>query len=367
MIITARIKGIKYTTCLTPELEIICYKNFDIQTCPSCCRVQGGNFVFNLSKWVSPKRTRSYPFERVYNTLNGNKKITVIPIIKDEGCRGDRDFIQWDTISLMSLLNVYVILGYYDKARINPRNSQKITSQQMNNDYIKEKIREISTYHSSSLHWNIKEITESLPGLIDNVIKSYNNISKVLNVNFHSPTGIEKFQAQLAKGAKNFMESSRQQALMAQNREYLTVQPKEVLKTLTKAKINISNYLGGLYHLTTDEIEISNNKLYLIESKHSKSSKLPSISDIKDGLLKMILYSNLEEVMIDEEEYIPIPVLKLTSSVLKYGASFDSGSTDLNDFIEINELSPKQTNAVKLLFKECNENKIVLRIGQDRL
>jgi hypothetical protein len=49
-------------------------------------------------------------------------------------------------------------------------------------------------------------------------------------VNFHSSTGIEKFQSQLAKGANNFMESSRQQALMAQNREYLTVQPKEVLK-----------------------------------------------------------------------------------------------------------------------------------------
>jgi len=33
---------------------------------------------FGVSKWVSPKRTRSYPYERVYNTLSlGTKKVTI--------------------------------------------------------------------------------------------------------------------------------------------------------------------------------------------------------------------------------------------------------------------------------------------------
>ena len=53
---------------------------------------------------------------REYNTLSNGKKITVIPVVKDEGFDGDRDFIQWDTISLMSLLDVYVILAYYSVA-----------------------------------------------------------------------------------------------------------------------------------------------------------------------------------------------------------------------------------------------------------
>jgi hypothetical protein len=46
-------------------------------------------------------------------------------------------------------------------------------------------------------------------------------------------------------------------------------------------------------------VEIKNNTVYLIEGKHSKNAILPSIGDIKDGLLKMILYSNLCEVEVD--------------------------------------------------------------------
>lgn len=67
-----------------------------------------------ISRWVSPKRTRSYPYARVYDTLNFvGKRITIIPVIKDEGKDGDRDFLQWDTISLMSLLGIYVSIAYY--------------------------------------------------------------------------------------------------------------------------------------------------------------------------------------------------------------------------------------------------------------
>ncbi|MGC9043411.1 MAG: hypothetical protein ACP5KG_06100, partial [Myxococcota bacterium] len=74
------------------------------------------------SWWVSPKRTRSYPDARVYDTLSfEGKKVTIIPIINDEGREGDRDFLQWDTISLMSLLGVYVIIGYYKNAEKSKR------------------------------------------------------------------------------------------------------------------------------------------------------------------------------------------------------------------------------------------------------
>jgi len=69
------------------------------------------NDLMAVSLWVSPKRTRSYPYARIYDTLRFvGKKITIIPVIKDEGLEGDRDFIQWDTISLMSLLGIYIII-----------------------------------------------------------------------------------------------------------------------------------------------------------------------------------------------------------------------------------------------------------------
>lgn len=57
------------------------------------------------SWWLSPKRTRSYPYARIYDTLNfQGKRVTFIPILKDESRDGNRDFLQWDTVSLMSLL-----------------------------------------------------------------------------------------------------------------------------------------------------------------------------------------------------------------------------------------------------------------------
>lgn len=148
MEIEATITGIGYKKCLENNLEIIDINDFDINLCPSICVIIDETNTFAISKWVSPKRTRSYPYERVYNSLSVPKKITVIPVIKDEGFKGDRDFIQWDTVSLMSLLDVYVILGYYNLADKHKTRKDKITNQQFDNDYIISKIKEIRNYHS---------------------------------------------------------------------------------------------------------------------------------------------------------------------------------------------------------------------------
>ena len=94
MEIKAEITGIDYKVRCDEELKRVDIKDFDINTIPSYCLITDNKKSFAFSKWVSPKRIRSYPFERVYNTLNITKKITVIPIIKDEGAQGDRDFIQ---------------------------------------------------------------------------------------------------------------------------------------------------------------------------------------------------------------------------------------------------------------------------------
>lgn len=94
MNIVGKITGIKYTLFLSEDLKQIDFKNFDINEVPTTYLLINKKTTLAVSKWVSPKRTRSYPFERVYNSLTTSKKITVIPIVKDEGARGDRDFIQ---------------------------------------------------------------------------------------------------------------------------------------------------------------------------------------------------------------------------------------------------------------------------------
>jgi len=107
------------------------------------------------------------------------------------------------------------------------------------------------------------------------------------------------------------MKLSRELSYKAQRRESITVQPKESLKG-TKGLITIKNYIGGYYYFTCDEVEIQGNELYLIEGKHSASG-YPSLNDVKDGLLKMILYTNLKKVYYNNKEFVPIPILKLTT------------------------------------------------------
>ena len=85
MNITAQITGIKYKPIFNSNLRQFDFYKFDINSLPASCIVKFDDFVFGLSKWVSPKRTRSYPYARVYDTLGTSKRITVIPIIKDEG------------------------------------------------------------------------------------------------------------------------------------------------------------------------------------------------------------------------------------------------------------------------------------------
>ena len=130
MEITAQIiEGIKYKSHLKSDLTEISIEDFNINSAKSSCVIADNQNRFALSKWVTPKRTRSYPYERVYNTFSVSKRITIIPIVKDEGANGDRDFLQWDTISLMSLLDVYVILAYYETAEKHRSRPDKITNQ----------------------------------------------------------------------------------------------------------------------------------------------------------------------------------------------------------------------------------------------
>ena len=69
-------------------------KAFDINALPSVSLVDFGGKSVALSKWVSPKHTRSYPYSRVYDTFDcgASKVATIIPLIKDNAnhklCKG---------------------------------------------------------------------------------------------------------------------------------------------------------------------------------------------------------------------------------------------------------------------------------------
>ena len=363
MDIKGKITGIKYKILLSEDLQTIELNKFNINKISSFCLLKDGKSSFAVSKWVSPKRTRSYPYERVYNTLNISKKITIIPIIKDEGFDGDRDFLQWDTISLMSLLDVFVIFAFYNKAVKNPDYENKITDFQFDNKYVISKIKEIEQYHSSALHWNLNELKNNLHNIVDKAKNSFEKIEKQTGVMLHHQKGIENFKKKIDKDVSNFMEFSREKAKKAQSREMKTTQPKERLSTNTKAKITITNYLGGQYFFTVDEVFLDKDTVYLIEGKHSKQGILPSKGDIKDGLLKMILYSNLCEVEVDGKPMKSKAVLSLTSEKIEGEISSEASLKKMSVFLLNNNFSEEQIRIIGDLTDEAMGNGFIIKIG----
>jgi len=177
---------------------------------------------------------------------------------------------------------------------------------------LKNQIKELLSYQSDALHWNLSQI-DNIAEIGKKALDSYIKISQKLGVEMHSKESAEKRIAELKKGKNTFMELSRNLAKMAQKRESVTIQPKEHLEGI-KGTITITNYLGGNYYFTSDEVELYDKNIYLIDAKHTKENKLPSLEDIKDGLLKMILFTNLEDVKIGNEKFTPIPILKLTTA-----------------------------------------------------
>lgn len=330
MNITAKIiRGLTYEPKICKKL-----KTYPIADLAKALKTNGtfklriGGEEIAVSWWVSSKRTRSYPYARVYDSLGfSGKKVTIIPIFKDEGADGDRDFLQWDTISLMSLLQVNVIVSHYVDAVKNPRYKNKITNQTFDVEQIKRELKKLLKYQSDPLHWNLSQI-ENVGEIGAKAIESYTSISKKTGVNMHSISGAERRIQKLKKGKDEFIKLSRGLAKEAQMRESVTEQPKELLNGI-KAMITISNYLGGLYYFTCDEVELRDGILYLIEGKHSASSMLPSLNDIKDGLIKMILYSNLENVRVEGKAVNHIPVIKLTSNQKFEPSSLDKGKEEL--------------------------------------
>ncbi|MDR1451302.1 MAG: hypothetical protein LBI57_03095 [Helicobacteraceae bacterium] len=258
----------------------------------------------------------------------------------------------------MSLLDVFVILAYYSDAKAN---GTKITDQKFDNEYIVSKIKEIKKCHSSALHWNLNELKSSLPCLIGKAKDSYALIEQKTKIVLHSASGMEGFKAKIDKDIAEFMSFSRLKAKEAQARELAATQPKEFLTTNTKSKITIGNYLGGLYYFTVDETRVDSELLYLIESKHAKNAVLPSKGDIKDGLLKMILYANLRETTLNGKKIKHIAVLRLMSTKIKGGVSSDSPES-ARTFAADNKMSPNTEQLIETLFCEARENGFIVEI-----
>lgn len=126
--------------------------------------------------------------------------------------------------------------------------------------------------------------------------------------------------------------------------------------------ITIDNYLGGEYHLTVDDVVKENNKLLLRECKHSKRS-FPSTNDIRDGLLKMIVYVNICELFLNSVSVKFKPALRLTATKMIGSLTEKSAKLEIEKFILDNSLK-RLSSFIFELINEAKTNNFGLLIEQ---
>ncbi len=368
--IVAELREIEYVTKLADSLEV-----FGLDDFLSGKLSSKGSFIlrterdeYALSQWTSPKRTRTFPFARVYDTLCRKNRVTLIPFCKDEGADGDRDFLQWDTVSLMSLFNVYVIVCYYSGAEKNTRPGQthknKISKQIFDYNYVGKKLNELQDYHSSALHWNLKQM-EQLSEVAELTLNAYREISNKIGVSLHGEAGIESRIEVAKQKASKFRELSRKLAQEAQIRETLTEQPKE--RTIgEKAVITLKNLLGGMYYWTTDECFVLDDCVFLVEKKHSGRKLVPSQNDIKDAFIKLALFSNINSLRYNDRKMSYYSAVGLTSETVLGVLHSKMRDEEIEEFFSTNKVNQKGRNFILSVVNEARCNGFGLFIANSK-
>ena len=354
--ISGEVERINYKQFINDNLREFKLESFDINDAPGAFMLSSNQEKIAVSRWISPKRTRSYPYERVYDTLAfDGKKITIIPVVKDEGLGGDRDFLQWDTISLLSLLDVRVVLAYYSTATKHPKRGDQITAQKFDANFINARLDEAINFKGTTREWNERE-AKQLKSTFEKAKLAYKEISTQTKTYLHDETALNEL-IKYAETPQKFIEFSRSKSQKAQGREFQTLQPKEALSTDTKGKVTITNALFGKYFFTVDETRVEPKTIYLIEAKHSSRAKMPSRNDIKDGLIKMMLYTSLRNVKVGAKPLDHKVQIRLTSSKLIGSINSDLSDEILTKFCSDNSIDAANKNFLIKLFQEARENK----------
>jgi hypothetical protein len=347
------VKDVKYQAHLTPVLPTYELEQFDVNVAASAGQIKATSGVLSYSKWVSPKPTRSYPFERIYNTYNGQKIITIIPIVKDEGLDGDRDFVSFKTFSWMSLLNIYVVLAYYSSATKRPGTKQKITEQQFDASFVNQQIKAITHYRQSALHWNRTLLEEQFTPLLQKALSRYQDISAQTGVQIH---GHSSKITTLLSGLAAYQQTSLAASRRAAMRETQVSHALEIADASQKYVLEIENYLGGIYSLAPDGIVLEDEKYIILESKNTTKGRLPQLSDIKDGLFKLILFANLDRLQMNGRDVAFTTRLQLSAPRLQGQIQMPCTPQTLEQFIGQNHFSNSEQTSLHQLNQETHNN-----------
>jgi hypothetical protein len=362
---TIRFRGVVRNVTYDPRLRTGSLKTypadeFDINAARANGIIQfDTDTTLGYARWTAPKRTRTGALPRVYNIYHLPKKVVVIPVIKDEGYQTNNDRINAITYSWMNLANVYIVLAWYERAKAHPRKYGRITRQNLHTNFVHARLAELRTYQQTALHWNTMHFERDFAHVYEQSVASYDRIAQetgaVLVPSAAHLAVLDSYKVNGAFNLDRFREVSLPRSYDASQREVQTDHPLEYLTGDSKAYFAITNWLGGEYHLTSDEVYASGNHVIIQESKNTSTSKLPSLDGIKDGLFKLILFANMDELYLDDRPVTFAVRLKLTGKL--EGRLVLPGSDEtLRDFARANSLSSGQHKRLQLLNEETRAN-----------
>jgi hypothetical protein len=329
----------------------------------------GDNTSVGYARWTSPKRTRTYPLPRVYSVYHLPKKVAIIPIIKDEGYQTNNDRINYITYSWMNLSNVYIILAWYENASKHSSKQGRITGQMLNADFVNDRLAELRTYQQTALHWNTMHFERDFEFVYRSAVTSYENIAQKTNaVIVSSAIHLAELNRYINNGIfslEYFKAVSLPKSYAASQRETQTSHIFEYLQETNKAYFFITNWLGGEYHLTSDEILFEDNTVIIQESKNVTGAKLPKLSDIQDGLFKLILFSNMDTLILNSQPVEFRVRLKLTGKLIgKLMLPADENTIDA--YAKQNQLKPSERAVILKLNEEVMANpKLEIELNQN--
>jgi len=84
------------------------------------------------------------------------------------------------------------------------------------------------------------------------------------------------------------------------------------------------------------------------------------MSDIKDGIVKMILFTNLAETRIGDKSFNHFSVLGLTSSMFRGYCHNYMTTKDISNCLEENDFSSKQKKNILAVFNEGKQNNFMV-------
>ncbi len=252
------IRDLSYCTkVLTEDLEIVEYDSFDINSGPESGILQfADNTSLGFSWWGTPKPSRTWPSARMYKTYDLPKIVTVIPIIKDEG-KGtqNNDRINFMTLSRMNLMNIYIVLAWYESAVPKGDSGDKITDFRFNSKWVADRILDIKNYKKSALHWNVSHFARHFESVFRQAVQCNQDIANRYGVELHPVrnhlAALDRYIVDGKFDLGAFRSHSSRKSSSSARSEAVTIHDLEYLDNKQKAYFELDNLIGGKYFLNS--------------------------------------------------------------------------------------------------------------------